>query len=480
MVKGQQGAVLRHVHTIFNVGTIGDLPDGQLLEQFTAGSGEEAELAFAALVERHGPMVSRTCRAILHDSHDVDDAFQATFVVLLRRAGSLWVKESLAAWIHQVAYRTAFCARSAAARRRRHEQSAAGLATAPVRPEVWDDLAVVIHEEVSRLPQRYRDAVVLCLVEGLTHDGAARRLGWPVGTVESRLARGRAYLRARLARRGLNPTVGAIGAILCAERASAAVPTGLAEATIRAASRLMTAKTVAEVVSAGVLTLAEGVLRTMFITKLKMVGMALLLVGFAATGAGVWGSQKAPSGEKSKPPAMQLADKSPAVVALVWGTPITRDELIERCLAKYGAKELDSLINEAILRTVSERHGVKVTSDEVESEAERIARSSGLSVADLYRILEEKRGLAKDQYLRDVIYPGLVLRKLGEVSGGGIAFDELKGREHVEVYFNQGHDRRDEKTENRVRSREESLREVERQLEQTLKALKGLKIDGSR
>ena len=373
MAKGQQGAVLRHVHALFNAGTMGDLTDGQLLERFTAGGGEAAELAFAALVDRHGPMVLRTCRAILHDSHDVHDAFQATFVVLLRRAGSLWVKDSLGAWIHQVAYRTASCARSAAARRRRHEQNAAERATGPVRPEVWDDLGLIIHEEVSRLPRRYRDPVVLCLVEGLTHGGAAQRLGWPVGTVESRLARGRAYLRARLTRRGLAPAVGAIGAILSAERVRAAVPSALVEATVHAAARLVTVQTVADVVSAGVVALTEGVLRTMFITKLRMVGMALLLAGFAATGAGVWGSQKPPSGEKPTPLPMRPADKIPSVVARVEGTPITRDELIERCLTRYGAKELDALINQVILQKVSERHGVKVTSNEVEAEAERIA-----------------------------------------------------------------------------------------------------------
>jgi RNA polymerase sigma factor (sigma-70 family) len=431
-------------------------------------------LAFAALVERHGPMVLRTCQEILHDSHDIHDAFQATFVVLLRRAGTLWVKESLGAWIHQVAYRTASCARSAAARRRRHEQRAADLATASVRPKVWEDLGLIIHEEVSRLPQRYRDPVVLCLVEGLTHAGAARRLGWPVGTVQSRLARGRECLRARLTRRGLAPSVGAIGAILSAERVRAAVPPSLAEASVHAAMRLLTVKTAAEVVSAGVLALTKGVLRTMFITKLKMAGMALLLVGFAATWAGVLGSQKEPSGEKSTPPANRPVDKSPSVVARVDGTPITRDELIERCLAKYGATELDALIKLAILRKVSERHGVKVTSDEVETEAERIARATGVSPENWYRILEEERGLPKDQYLRDVVYPSLTLRKLGEVSGGGIAFDELKRREHIEIYFAQARDRRDEQTEKHVRSQDKRLLEVERQLEETLKELKGL------
>ena len=113
---------------LFNVGTAGGLTDGQLLERFTAQGGEAAELAFATLVERHGPMVLRVCRSVLRDPEEAHDAFQATFLVLVRRAGSLWVRDSLGPWLHQVAYRVASCARSAAARRRRHERRAAELA----------------------------------------------------------------------------------------------------------------------------------------------------------------------------------------------------------------------------------------------------------------------------------------------------------------------------------------------------------------
>ncbi len=110
MARAGQGAVLRQVRALFDAGTIGGLTDGQLLERFTTRGGEAAELAFAALVERHGPMVLRTCRAVLRDPHDAHDAFQATFLVLVRRAGSLWARDSLAPWLHQVARRTACCA----------------------------------------------------------------------------------------------------------------------------------------------------------------------------------------------------------------------------------------------------------------------------------------------------------------------------------------------------------------------------------
>src|SRR5262249_38886707 len=125
MAKRDQGVARRHMQTLFQVGTLGGLTDGKLLEWYQGRGGEAAELAFAALVERHGPMVLRVCRAILGDEHDAHDAFQATFLVLVRRAGGLWTRDSLGPWLHQVAYRVACCARSAGIRRRRHERGVA-------------------------------------------------------------------------------------------------------------------------------------------------------------------------------------------------------------------------------------------------------------------------------------------------------------------------------------------------------------------
>src|SRR4051794_16862890 len=196
MAKNPHGTAPRHIHTLFNVGTIGGLTDGQLLEWYTTRGGEAAELAFAALVERHGPMVLRVCRSLVRDEHEAQDAFQATFLVLVRRAGSLWVRDSLGPWLHEVACRVASCARSAAARRRRIERRAAESAgERHVVGEAGSDLGAVLHEEIGRLPEPYRAAIVLCGLEGLTHDQAARQLGWPLGTLQSRLARGRQRLR---------------------------------------------------------------------------------------------------------------------------------------------------------------------------------------------------------------------------------------------------------------------------------------------
>ena len=232
------GTGLQQLNTLFTVGVIGGLTDAQLLEQFTSQRDEAAELAFRALMERHGPMVLRVCRAVLQDTDAAADAFQATFLVLVRRAGSLWVHESLGPWLHHVAYRTACCARSAAARRRRHEHRAAELAARQTHDGDRDDLGPVVHEEVGRLPVRYRDAVVLCLLEGLTPEHAARQLDCPVGTVHSRLARGREQLRRRLTRRGLAVPTGLLAAGVARDGLAATVPAGMADSTIRAALQI--------------------------------------------------------------------------------------------------------------------------------------------------------------------------------------------------------------------------------------------------
>src|SRR5271166_385784 len=155
--------VRRRINTLFNLGVIRDLTDRQLLERFSTGQGEAAELAFAALVERHGPMVLRVCRARLADPHEAMDAFQATFLVLVEKSRGLWVRDSLGPWLHQVASRTASCALSAAARRRRVERTAVELAAATETPDDGPGFGSeqALHEEINRLPERYRTAIVL-------------------------------------------------------------------------------------------------------------------------------------------------------------------------------------------------------------------------------------------------------------------------------------------------------------------------------
>ena len=223
MVRSRTTDARRGIGALYSMGTIGNLGDGQLLERFATDRGEGAELAFAVLVERHGPMVLRVCHSVLSDWHDTEDAFQATFLVLVRKARRLWVRDSVGPWLHQVAVRTASAARIAAARRRRCDRRTA-VAAIEEPCETGDELMAMIHEEIERLPERFRLPLVLCDLEECSHQQAARHLGWPIGTVKSRLARGRARLRDRLSRRGLAPNAGLMVAAARGDEGARASP----------------------------------------------------------------------------------------------------------------------------------------------------------------------------------------------------------------------------------------------------------------
>ena len=264
------GPLLRDVHMLFDVGTIGDRTDEELMKSFTTGNGEAAEPAFTALVGRHGPMVLRVCQSILRDRHEAEDAFQAVFVVLAQKASSLWVRNSLGPWLHSVACNVASCARSTTALRHRHERSYAELTAFAVDERQWDDLGSVLHEELDRLPERYRVPIVLCYLEGLTHEQAARRVHWPVGTIRTRLARGRELLRARLIRRGLAPAVGGLALARLPEVVSATVPQVLARSTYLAAIRYATGGAASGAVPEAVAFLVKGALLAMTLSRLKL------------------------------------------------------------------------------------------------------------------------------------------------------------------------------------------------------------------
>ncbi len=296
MSTRSSGAIRRQLGTLFNLGAIGDLTDGQLLERFATRRGEAAELAFAALVERHGPMVLRVCRSTLRDPNDVQDAFQATFLVLVQKSRSLWVRDSLGPWLHRVAHRTATRARSSEVRRRKHEQQAA--ATRPTlvsEPAGWDDMLALLHAEIDRLPERSRVPLVLCDLQGLTHEKAARHLGWPVGTVKSRLARARQLLRDRLSRRGQAMPAGLMIAQIGPGGACKAIEVmcgTLVESTVQAAASFAAGKAVGVgLISTRVAILIEEVLHTMFFTKLKLATALVLFLG-AVGAAGVLAQQR--------------------------------------------------------------------------------------------------------------------------------------------------------------------------------------------
>ncbi len=282
MARGTKASVESELRTLFEAGTVVGRSDGELLDRFLAAGGAGSELAFAALVERHGPMVWRVCRDVLRESNDADDAFQATFLVLARRAGAIRKRSSLGPWLYGVALRVARSALSRAARRRNREQVAAEREQEETMADVDRlDAAPILHEEVGRLPEKYRAPLILCYFEGLTHDQAASQLGWPVGTVRSRMAEARDRLRPRLLRRGVASSVAILAATGRAE--AAAVPAALVSATVGMAVGASAAGTVPAAVSA----LVGTTLREMTLMKTSMIAAGLVaatLVGSAGLG----------------------------------------------------------------------------------------------------------------------------------------------------------------------------------------------------
>src|SRR5579885_3039271 len=208
MKMGYHRLALPDLGRIFRGETVSGLSEWQLLERYLQRRDDSA---FEALVTRHAPMVLGVCRRMLGDALDVEDAFQATFLVLVRRSRQLGPRDAIGPWLHGVAVRVALRARSRAARRRRHEPITLEFpAIAPVDPRPDPELGEILDQELSRLPAKYRSPLVLCYLEGRTHEEAAQQLQWPLGTLKGRLARARILMRSRLARRGLSPTAGAV------------------------------------------------------------------------------------------------------------------------------------------------------------------------------------------------------------------------------------------------------------------------------
>jgi RNA polymerase sigma factor (sigma-70 family) len=193
------------------------------------------------LVQRHGPLVLSVCRRVLQNAHDAEDAFQATFLVLVRKADSIAKPDSLANWLYGVAFRTAKKARTTASRRRNYERQAISMCVADPAPEAaWRELRTVLDEELYRLPEKYREPLVLCYLQGKTNEEAARQLGWPVGSMSARLARGRELLRDRLASRNRAVPPALLGALLARVPEVASVSTRLSAVTVRSALALVT------------------------------------------------------------------------------------------------------------------------------------------------------------------------------------------------------------------------------------------------
>lgn len=252
------------------------MSDGQVLERFVSERDEEA---FAILVKRHGPMVLGVCRRILNNGHDAEDAFQAAFLVLARKGSSIVPRQMVGNWLYGVAYRTATKAKSLAGIRRARERQVWALRN-EISPNdsMSAEVQLLLDQELARLPDAYRAAIVSCDLQGRTRAETARELGLPEGTISSRLARGRTMLAERLASRGVVVSVGVLALILSAQSAAVAVPASLATSTMKAISTIAAEKTLsATALSTGAFGLAQSVLKAMLIKKLK-IGIAILMM----------------------------------------------------------------------------------------------------------------------------------------------------------------------------------------------------------
>jgi RNA polymerase sigma factor (sigma-70 family) len=276
--------VLRFIRKIAVREQFARLADGELLKRFVESRDEEA---FAVIVRRHGLMVLRVCLQLLGNEHDAEDAFQATFLVLAGKAASVKKQESVGSWLFGVASHAAADLKRKHARRRSHEtQARQGSVTDPLSVITLREAQTILNEELARLPEKYRAPLVLCSLEGLTKDEAARQLGMPSGKLKDRLEQARKRLRVRLASRGLTLSGAFVASVFSEQLSTAAIPAGLLNSTVQAATSVAAGSAVGSVVSAKVAILAEGVLKTMLLCKLKN-GLTLLIVaGMFACGVG--------------------------------------------------------------------------------------------------------------------------------------------------------------------------------------------------
>jgi RNA polymerase sigma factor (sigma-70 family) len=308
MASGQLSTVVRHLHRLAAVPPAGEGSDAQLLERFVA---RRDQAAFAALLRRHGPMVLGVCRRVLRNVHDAEDAFQATFLILARKADAIGKPAALPGWLHEVARRTAVRARASETNRRQRERQVPDMPQTDFIADVaWRDLQPVLDEEVGRLPETYRVPFVLCYLEGHTYEQAAGRLRCLPGTISRRLARARELLRIRLTRRGLALPAGVLAAALSRHAAAAAVASPLAASTIKAALLGAAGQAAAAgVISARAAALVDGGLRAMALAKTKWITLLLLAAGLLGAGAGLLGHLAVADGTAATRP----ADNAPAV-----------------------------------------------------------------------------------------------------------------------------------------------------------------------
>jgi RNA polymerase sigma factor (sigma-70 family) len=313
-MSGRLGTDSRFLETLFSAGTASGLTDAQLLERFVSRHDETKEAAFESLVLRHRPMVFDICKQILDNTHDAQDAFQATFLILATRARSIMRHGSVGSWLHGVALRVARHARSDAARRNVQERRIAELKRWNIEPNTMDNGHdfEVLHDEVDRLPRKYREAVVLCYLEGMSLDAAAGQLGCPIGTLGVRLMRAKGRLKFRLTRRGMSVPSGILVAGSEAKSTSTALPATVIASTVNAIIQ----KSTSDIMSLAAARLTGDVLRSMVMIKLARTSagfmvtlLALVFVGGLAAQSGMLRAGSSQNGKPKRAPADWIGRK---------------------------------------------------------------------------------------------------------------------------------------------------------------------------
>lgn len=324
---------LRSLHRAIGPGEGADLTDADLLRRFVE---RKDPAAFEVLVWRHAALVMAACRRVLPRPADAEDAFQASFLVLLHKAGSISSRANLASWLYRVAFRTALRAQRSASRRAAHERRAAcpDAGELPQR-DLADEFQPALDEELARLPEKYRAPLVLHFLQGLSKEETARQLRCPVGTVSSRLHRGQEQLRRRLVRRGVTLTAAGLGALLPSQPVVAGAASDHVRSLVRAAAAAAAGGTWESAgVNLRVAALARGVLRPMLLARLGAIAACVLFVGTAGTvtvaavrgsfpgGAEVSAAEKGqPRGESPAAAAKGEVKRFPNPPGYVWAVP---------------------------------------------------------------------------------------------------------------------------------------------------------------
>jgi RNA polymerase sigma factor (sigma-70 family) len=394
MAPASFGPSLRYFLRRLGPRSVDDQSDLALLARFAT---ERDELAFAALVARHGPMVLGVCRRVLRDRHDADDVFQATFLVLASKATALDGRRPLASWLYTVARNLALKLRARVAQRRSHEKEATTMpAIEPCDETAWREVRHVLDAELGQLPEKYRAPLVLCHLEGLTHEAAARELGWPAGSIAKRLARGQQLLRSRLAGRGLTLSSVALAALLL-ENGTVALAGSVPLALGRAAVLYVAGKTSAGLASAAAVALAEGA-PTMSLAKTKIAAgllLGLTLLGGVGAGAVALRAGPAPVPPASAAPAVALAEPSRAAREKEDAERLVRKKLESRVTLDKGFAPNTQL--EDALEFLSDRYDLATWFDQkafadggvpkVLEHAVRLPRMSGIRLSVVIRLL---------------------------------------------------------------------------------------------